>query len=359
MRVGGISAAPIRLSSNQLISSLNGARPTASASPAEEIDGVESLGAIEEIQGEQQKPKTPYQGPGVADLTPKSSLRPPPGFFKQESASNPEQKADRQPEQQEARSRQEGAASDLATEKGIDGEPLTEEQRDEVQDLKKRDAEVVAHENAHLAAAGGLARGGPNYDYDKGPDGRQYRVGGHVTIDTSKGKTPEETIQKAQTIRRAALAPAEPSGQDRAVANEAAQMEAEARSELTTERVQSGNEDSQNPAAQEASRQSEAPTSEQRAQATQTASKLGPESSQADNKVEDLIQASVSGSFSQTGRLETKASNPSSFVVKNAMQSYAANLNYTQAVKQEAKVVAAAPKVLRAPTPSLVSNLRA
>ena len=41
-----------------------------------------------------------------------------------------------------------------------------------------------AHEMAHLAAAGGLATG-PYYEYQQGPDSKQYAVGGHVNIDTS------------------------------------------------------------------------------------------------------------------------------------------------------------------------------
>ena len=52
-----------------------------------------------------------------------------------------------------------------------------------------------------------------------------------MKIDTSAGSNPEETIRKAQTIRAAALAPAEPSGQDFAVAAQATQMEAQARAE--------------------------------------------------------------------------------------------------------------------------------
>ena len=45
------------------------------------------------------------------------------------------------------------------------------------------------------------------------------------------GRTPDETIQRARQIRAAALAPADPSGQDRAVAAQATQMEQNARME--------------------------------------------------------------------------------------------------------------------------------
>lgn len=102
---------------------------------------------------------------------------------------------------------------------------LTESEKDQVEKLKQRDAEVRAHEQAHLAAAGSLAMGGPNYAYQTGPDGKQYAIGGDVKIDTSPGRTPEETKRKAQQIRAAALAPSDPSGQDLKVAAKASNME--------------------------------------------------------------------------------------------------------------------------------------
>jgi hypothetical protein len=114
---------------------------------------------------------------------------------------------------------------------------LNEDEKKKVQELRTRDAEVVAHENAHKAAAGGLA-GAIHFDTSKGPDGKSYRTGGHVNINTSKGKTPEETIQRAQTMRSAALAPASPSGADRSVANKASKMMTDARQEMAEERIE-------------------------------------------------------------------------------------------------------------------------
>lgn len=90
--------------------------------------------------------------------------------------------------------------------------------------LKARNSQVRQHEQAHLAAAGGLARSGATYVYQRGPDGVSYAVGGEVQIDTSPGRTPEETIARARAIAAAALAPADPSGADRAVAAQAQQM---------------------------------------------------------------------------------------------------------------------------------------
>lgn len=110
---------------------------------------------------------------------------------------------------------------------------LTEDQIKQLESLRKRDREVRTHEAAHQAAAGGLARGGANFSYQRGPDGQQYAIGGEVSIDTSPVPgNPEATLAKAETIARAALAPAEPSGQDSQVAAQAAQMAAQARAEL-------------------------------------------------------------------------------------------------------------------------------
>lgn len=108
----------------------------------------------------------------------------------------------------------------------------TEQIKKVVDELKKIDRAVRSHEQAHLAAAGGLALGGPTYTLQYGPDGQAYAVAGEVSIDTSPGRTPEETISKAKQIRAAALAPTDPSSQDRAVAAAAAQLETQAQQEL-------------------------------------------------------------------------------------------------------------------------------
>ncbi|MFA6108029.1 MAG: putative metalloprotease CJM1_0395 family protein [Candidatus Latescibacterota bacterium] len=127
--------------------------------------------------------------------------------------------------------------SDAATgsaERSVTGEELVPAEQREVQELRTRDREVKAHEQAHLAAAGPYAQGGPQYEYQTGPDGKQYAVGGEVGIDTSRvADDPEATIRKAQVVRRAALAPAEPSPQDRRIAAEASRMESQARQELS------------------------------------------------------------------------------------------------------------------------------
>ncbi len=113
-------------------------------------------------------------------------------------------------------------------------------QLQELTRLRQRDREVRAHEMAHLAAAGPYAVGGPTYEYRKGPDGQRYAVGGHVNIDTSPVPgDPEATLRKAETIRRAALAPGDPSPQDRSVAAAAAAMAMKARIELQRKPMES------------------------------------------------------------------------------------------------------------------------
>jgi hypothetical protein len=110
---------------------------------------------------------------------------------------------------------------------------LTTEEQRQLRELKARDREVRAHEQAHLRVGRDLIRGAANYSYQQGPDGQQYAVGGEVRIDTSPVRgDPEATEDKAYHIRETALAPTQPSNQDRAVASMASRMAQEARIEI-------------------------------------------------------------------------------------------------------------------------------
>ena len=124
--------------------------------------------------------------------------------------------------------------------KGPDGEALSQAERLQVAELEVIDTKVRAHELAHLAAAGSYATGGASFQYAKGPDGRQYAVAGEVGIDTGKESSPEATISKMQTVRAAALAPADPSPQDQKVAARASLVIAEASQELQMIRLEQG-----------------------------------------------------------------------------------------------------------------------
>ncbi len=103
--------------------------------------------------------------------------------------------------------------------------------------LKSIDRKVRLHEQAHLLAGSGLIRGGPHYEYQRGPDGKFYAVAGEVSIDTTPvPNDPEATIRKAKKIIRAALAPANPSAQDLRVAAKARAMLIKAQIEAAKEK---------------------------------------------------------------------------------------------------------------------------
>jgi len=129
-----------------------------------------------------------------------------------------------------------GEPADKSGEKGAvndasNPENLSDEEQKKVEALKQRDREVRAHEQAHRAAGGGLT-GSPTYKTARGPDGKSYAVGGEVKIDTSPvPNNPEATIRKLEQVKGAALAPANPSGQDRQVAAAAEAKIQEARQE--------------------------------------------------------------------------------------------------------------------------------
>ncbi|WP_082805981.1 putative metalloprotease CJM1_0395 family protein [Marichromatium gracile] len=137
--------------------------------------------------------------------------------------------------------RQQETASTAGRESGENAQPRPAEQPEQtptpeelrlVEQLRQRDREVRMHEQAHVAAGGRYVTGGPSYTYQTGPDGRQYAIGGEVQIDTSKEADPAATLDKAEAVLRAALAPAEPSGQDQRVAAQARAMQIEAQREM-------------------------------------------------------------------------------------------------------------------------------
>lgn len=149
-------------------------------------------------------------------------------------------------EQQDSNRRETGNASAAQArpggqdEEGADG--LTPAEERQVQALQQRDAEVRRHEQAH-AAAGGAYAGAPQYQYTTGPDGRRYAIGGEVSIDAGAVPgNPQATIAKLQTVKRAALAPATPSPQDRRVAAQADLGIAQARIEVREERAEEAKE---------------------------------------------------------------------------------------------------------------------
>lgn len=126
-------------------------------------------------------------------------------------------------------SEQDSSGASLAAVGGSDQEQDAQVQA-EVARLKSIEAKVKAHEAAHKSA-GGTLTGPVSYTYTRGPDGRSYVTGGEVPIEVSPGRTPQETISRMQQVIQAALAPADPSPQDRAVAAQAATQQQQARQE--------------------------------------------------------------------------------------------------------------------------------
>lgn len=121
---------------------------------------------------------------------------------------------------------------------GRDEQGLQEEELEQLRELEARDAEVRAHEQAH-ASVGGQYAGAPSFSYQTGPNGVKYAVGGEVPISLpSSSGNPEQTIRAAEQVRRAALAPVDPSGQDRRIAASASQVSQSARAEVRVQQTQ-------------------------------------------------------------------------------------------------------------------------
>jgi hypothetical protein len=105
----------------------------------------------------------------------------------------------------------------------------------DIAELEQTEREVIAHENAHKAAAGRF--GGPvRYTYTTGPDGKRYISGGEVPIHTPATDDPEEALRNARQVMNAALAPGDPSSQDIAAAASASAKAASARARLVSEK---------------------------------------------------------------------------------------------------------------------------
>lgn len=112
------------------------------------------------------------------------------------------------------------------------GEAKTGIPQAEIRELKQRDQAIRAHERAHRSA-GGQYVSAAHLRYTRGPDGNLYASEGEVAINAAPiPGDAEATLIKAGIVRRAALAPVDPSAADLRVAAEAARLEARARAEL-------------------------------------------------------------------------------------------------------------------------------
>ena len=94
---------------------------------------------------------------------------------------------------------------------------LSDAEKRAVEELRRRDAAVRREEEAHAAVAGKYGSP-PAYTYERGPDGRLYRVGGSVAINATVSGDPEEIRRAGNRITAAAFAPVRPSSADRSAA---------------------------------------------------------------------------------------------------------------------------------------------
>ena len=141
-----------------------------------------------------------------------------------------------------------------------DAAGFSEEERAEIRKLQARDREVKAHEAAHQAVGGQYA-GAASFTFERGPNGRLYAVGGEVPIDVGAVQgDPDATIRKLRTVRRAALAPAQPSAQDRSIAVRAEAGVRQAQADKRAQAVAEAAEDRETAEAASAPRQSGAPS---------------------------------------------------------------------------------------------------
>ncbi len=165
--------------------------------------------------------------------------------------------------------------------KPVSKSEMSREELKAVRELQARDREVRAHEQAHVAASGRIPVSGPQYEYETGPDGKRYAVGGSVNYRVPPASSPEEELRLAQQLRRMALAPMDPSPQDRATAGKATAKAAQANQDIREERAEELAENSETAAKEKSGG----------AEKIEAVEKMDPVNPENDNFTETLIQA--------------------------------------------------------------------
>jgi len=84
--------------------------------------------------------------------------------------------------------------------------------------FKNKDAEIRLHEQAHASI--GPTTSPISYNYQQGPDGKMYAVGGNVRLDTSMPDDPKAAAFKLDMLQKAASGPTHMSNADGAIANQ-------------------------------------------------------------------------------------------------------------------------------------------
>lgn len=110
------------------------------------------------------------------------------------------------------------------------------EYKNAIRELSSIEDKVLAHEQAHMNVGGDLA-GSASYSYSVGPDGKRYITGGEVPISMPNSGDKEKMLADLEQVKKAALAPAEPSSQDLSVAAEASAQAIKIRGELASEKI--------------------------------------------------------------------------------------------------------------------------
>lgn len=106
----------------------------------------------------------------------------------------------------------------------LDGQGRTAREQSLLADLARIDKGVHEHEMQHYLLAQPYARP-PEYFYVIGPDGRRYAVSGLTPFDvTPIPGDNDATIRKLEALVRAAMAPRDPSNEDRRVASTLEQL---------------------------------------------------------------------------------------------------------------------------------------
>ncbi len=126
----------------------------------------------------------------------------------------------------------------IAKERGarVNAQGLTPREQFLILELRRTDREVRAHELAHYYN-GRPYTATPEYWFVVGPLGNRYAVAGHVRFDFSPVPgDARATLRKFETLRRAALAPAQPSTFDLRIAMELDRSIAEMRTEIERDR---------------------------------------------------------------------------------------------------------------------------
>lgn len=231
------SVLPVTPAQGALLSQVGETAGSTSFAP---IEAVSTIRLSREVPEQRAQPNFAPENGGQPNLAPAENTSTNPGVSNSADTTPAQQEA--QGNGKEAKSQQDQSNEEQDDRRQREADQVQRQQdRQEQQDLKvirqlsQRDTEVRAHEQAH-SAVGGQYAGAAQYSYQRGPDGVNYAVGGEVPIDVGPiNGDPRATLEKMQIVQRAALAPAEPSSQDRRVAALASQQANQARAEIVSE----------------------------------------------------------------------------------------------------------------------------